>query len=216
MRAAGTPVAAGAADNAASAVGTGTVLPGDVFHTIGTSGVIFAHSDRPAVAARGRVHTICAAVPQGWGFMSCTLSAGLSLRWYRDQFCSQECLEAERSGVDSYALLDKKAAAIAPGADGVIFLPYLMGERSPLLDEACRGVFFGLSARHTKEHLLRAVMEGVAYSQRACLDVFREMGLRPKTIKLCGGARSPLWRQILADQFHLPVTTMASGESPTG
>lgn len=214
--AAGTPVAAGAADNAASAVGTGTVRTGGVFHTIGTSGVIFAHSDRPAVSAGGRVHTICAAVPQGWGFMSCTLSAGLALRWYRDQFCVQECLEAERSGTDSYALLDKKAAAVAPGSDGVIFLPYLMGERSPLLDETCRGVFFGLSALHRREHLLRAVMEGVAYSQRACLDVFREMGLRPEKMKLCGGgAKSPLWRQILADQFHLPVTTMASSESPT-
>lgn len=214
--AAGTPVAAGAADNAASAVGTGTVLPGSVFNTIGTSGVIFAHSDRPAVAAGGRVHTVCAAVPHGWGFMSCTLSAGLALRWYRDQFCAQECLEAEQSGVDSYVLLDRKAAAVAPGADGVIFLPYLMGERSPLLDETCRGVFFGLSARHGREHLLRAVMEGVAYSQRACLDVFREMGLRPETMKLCGGgAKSPLWRQILADQFQLPVTTMASSESPT-
>lgn len=214
--AAGTPVAAGAADNAASAVGTGTVLPGNVFNTIGTSGVIFAHSDRPAVAAGGRVHTVCAAVPQSWGFMSCTLSAGLSLRWYRDQFCTQECLEAERSGMDSYALLDKKATAVAPGSDGVIFLPYLMGERSPLLDGTCRSVFFGLSARHKREHLLRAVMEGVAYSQRACLDVFREMGLRPETMKLCGGgAKSPLWRQILADQFHLPVTTMASSESPT-
>lgn len=214
--AAGTPVAAGAGDNAASAVGTGTVRVGDVFNTIGTSGVIFAHSDRPVVAAGGRVHTVCAAVPQGWGFMSCTLSAGLALRWFRDQFCAQECMEAEQSGLDSYALLDQNAVSIAAGADGVIFLPYLMGERSPLLDETCRGVFFGLSARHGRAQLLRAVMEGVAYSQRACLDVFREMGLRPETMKLCGGgARSPLWRQILADQFHLSVTTMASSESPT-
>lgn len=214
--AAGTPVAAGAADNAASAVGTGTVLPGSVFNTIGTSGVIFAHSDRPAVAAGGRVHTVCAAVPNGWGYMSCTLSAGLALRWFRDQFCAEERMEAEKTGVDSYVLLDKEAAAVAPGAEGVIFLPYLMGERSPLLDETCRGVFFGLSARHERAHLLRGVMEGVAYSQRACMDVFREMGLEPQAMKLCGGgAKSPLWRQILADQFRLPVTTMASGESPT-
>lgn len=214
--AAGTPVAAGAADNAASAVGTATVHPGDVFNTIGTSGVIFAHSDKPAVAAGGRVHTICAAVPNSWGFLSCTLAAGLSLRWYRDNFCTQECIEAERRGVDSYALLDQLASEVAPGAEGVIFLPYLMGERSPLLDENCRAVFFGLSARHRREHLLRAVMEGVAYSQRACLDEFRAMGLRPAAMKLCGGgARSPLWRQILADQFRLPVTTMASAESPT-
>lgn len=214
--AAGTPVAAGAADNAASAVGTATVYPGDVFNTIGTSGVIFAHSDRPEIATGGRVHTICAAVPNAWGFMSCTLAAGLSLRWFRDQFCSAETEEAQRLGIDTYALLDKKASALAPGADGVIFLPYLMGERSPLLDETCRGVFFGLSARHNREHLLRAVMEGVAYSQRACLDVFREMGLRPERMKICGGgARSPLWRQILADQFHLPVSTMASAESAT-
>lgn len=213
---AGIPVAAGAADNAASAVGTGTVTQGSVFNTIGTSGVIFAHSDRPAIAAGGQVHTICAAVPNGWGFMSCTLAAGLSLRWFRDNFCGVELAQARAEGVDAYALLDREAAEIAAGAEGVIFLPYLMGERSPLLDETCRGVFFGLSAAHGRSHLLRAVMEGVAYSQRACLDVFRSMGLQPTEMKLCGGgAKSALWRQILADQFHLPVSTMKSEESPT-
>lgn len=197
-------------------MGTGVVTPGSVFHTLGTSGVIFAHTDHPATAPGGRVHTICAAVPNGWAFMSCTLAAGLSLRWFRDTFCAEEVQQAGALGIDSYVYLDRLAAAIPAGSGGLLFLPYLMGERSPVLDERCRGVFFGLSAGHTKAHLLRAVMEGVAYSQRSCLTIFRALGLQPEEIKVCGGGgRSPLWRQILADQFHLPVRTMASAESPT-
>lgn len=213
--AAGTPVAGGAGDNAAAAVGTGVVTQGKAFTTIGTSGVVFAHSDQVTIDPQGRVHTFCAAVPGAWTTMSCTLAAGLSLKWLRDTLFTEERHTAAGMGVDPYYLMDRQAARVPIGANHLLFLPYLMGERSPLLDERCRGVFFGLSAIHTKYDMLRAVLEGVTYSQRQCLDVLRGMGVQPKEMLTCGGGgSSPLWRQMLADVFGCPVKTVASKESP--
>lgn len=213
--AAGTPVVGGAGDNAAAAVGTGVVEEGKAFTTIGTSGVVFAHSDKVAIDPEGRVHTFCAAVPGAWTVMSCTLAAGLSLKWFRDNFCLAEMETAQGMGVDPYYLMDQQAARVPIGANRLLYLPYLMGERSPLLDENCRGVFFGLSAIHTKYDLLRAVMEGVVYSQRECLDVLRGMGVSFEEMLACGGGgTSSLWRQMLADVYGCRVSTVASKEGP--
>ena len=210
---AGTPVAAGAGDNPAAAVGTGIVRQGSAFTTIGSSAVIYAVSDTLRLDRQGRVHSLCASVPGKWTVMSCTQGAGLSLKWLRDTCCAEETARARESGTDPYRLMDELAAAIPPGADKLLFLPYLMGERSPHPDPLCRGVFFGLSARHTRAHMIRAVLEGVAYSQRECLDVFREMGVPVAQMTLCGGGgRSPLWRQMLADLYGCPVTTLQEDE----
>ena len=211
----GTVVVGGAGDNAAAAIGTGTVLDGRAFTTIGTSGVIFAHSSKVAIDPEGRVHTFCAAVPGAWTVMSCTLSAGLSLQWFRNNFCAAEISTANGLNIDPYVLMDEQAGTIAIGADRLLFLPYLMGERSPLLDSNARGAFFGLSNIHTRQHLLRAVMEGVVYSQRDCLDVLRGMGVKFSEMLACGGGgTSPLWRQMLADVYNCPVSTVASKEGP--
>lgn len=201
----GTPVVAGAGDNAAAAVGTGVVKNGLAFTTIGTSGVVYAHSDKAAIDPQGRVHTFCCAVPGAWHVMGVTQAAGLSLKWFRNNFAAGE----------SYAELDEKAAQIPAGANRLLFLPYLMGERTPHLDPDCRGAFIGLSAVHTKYDLLRAVMEGVTYSLKDCLDILKEMGLGIDSMYACGGgAKSPFWRQMLADVFGLPVLTVKCVDGP--
>ena len=212
----GTPVAGGAGDNAAAAVGTGVVRSGRAFVTLGTSGVVFAHADQVSIDPGGRVHTFCAAVPGAWTVMSCTLAAGLSLQWFRNQFCAEERRQAEAEGVDPYDIMTREASRAPIGANRLIYLPYLMGERSPLLDEKARGAFIGLSAMHGRGDLIRAVMEGVSYSQRQCLDILREMGVAPDHIMACGGGgRSPFWRQMLADVLGCTVqTAKAAQEGP--
>ena len=211
----GTVVAAGAGDNAAAAVGTGVVTAGKAFATIGTSGVVFAHADQVQIDPQGRVHTFCAAVPGAYTVMSCTLAAGLSLKWFRDQFCQAECQTAAQMGEDPYTLMSQEAAQSPIGANRLVYLPYLMGERSPLLDADARGAFIGLSGIHARRDLLRAVMEGVTYSMRQNLDVLRGMGIAPAEMRACGGgARSPFWRQMMADVFALPVRTVKNTEGP--
>ena len=208
-------VAAGAADNMAAAIGTGVAQAGKAFATIGTSGVVFAHSDSVQIDPEGRVHTFCAAVPGAYTVMSCTLSAGLSLKWYRDTFCQAEIQAAAEMNADPYVLMNEQAAQSPIGANRLIYLPYLMGERSPLLDSSARGAFIGLSAMHTRKDLLRAVMEGVVYSQRQNLDVLRGMNVAPQTMLACGGgAKSPFWRQMMADVFGMPVQTLENAEGP--
>ena len=211
----GTVVAAGAGDNAAAAVGTGVVTVGKAFATIGTSGVVFAHADQVQIDPKGRVHTFCAAVPGAYTVMSCTLAAGLSLKWFRDQFCQAECQTAAQMGEDPYTLMSQEAAQSPIGANRLVYLPYLMGERSPLLDADARGAFIGLSGIHARRDLLRAVMEGVIYSMRQNLEVLRGMGIAPAEMRACGGgARSPFWRQMMADVFALPVRTVKNTEGP--
>lgn len=211
----GTVVAAGAGDNAAAAVGTGVVTAGKAFATIGTSGVVFAHADQVQIDPKGRVHTFCAAVPGAYTVMSCTLAAGLSLKWFRDQFCQAECQTAAQMGEDPYTLMSQEAAQSPIGANRLVYLPYLMGERSPLLDADARGAFIGLSGIHARRDLLRAVMEGVIYSMRQNLEVLRGMGIAPAEMLACGGgARSPFWRQMMADVFALPVRTVKNTEGP--
>ena len=211
----GTPVVGGAGDNAAAAVGTGVVEDGKAFVTIGTSGVVFAHTNEMAIDPKGRVHTFCCAVPGCWHVMGVTQRAGLSLKWFRDNFFLEEMQTAKGMGVDPYYLMDRQAERAPIGANRLVYLPYLMGERSPKLDSDCRGVFFGLSAMHTKYDMLRAVMEGVIYSQRECLDILRGMGVVSSEMLACGGGgSSPMWRQMMADVYNLPVKTVVSKEGP--
>ncbi len=199
----GTLVVAGAGDNAAGAIGMGIVAPGTVSATIGTSGVVFIVTDKPTLDLKGRAHTLCHAIPGRWHMTGVTLGAGLSLRWFRDNFAAG----------DSYDELADKAAKIAPGSDGAIWLPYLMGERTPHLDPNARAAFVGLTASHTWAHAARAVMEGVAFSLRDSFEIFRELGAEMNTIRLGGGgARSPLWRQIQADVFGQEVETIEADE----
>jgi len=147
--------------------------------------------------------------------MGVTQGAGLSLKWFRDNFCSSEKETAKLMGVDEYYLMDKEAETVQIGANRLLYLPYLMGERTPHLDPNARGVFFGLSAIHTKKDMLRAVMEGVAYSLRDCVEVCKEMGVSVSDMMACGGGgSSPLWRQMLADLYACPVKTVSSKEGP--
>jgi xylulokinase len=211
----GTIVVGGGGDNAAAAVGTGVVTDGTAFTTIGSSGVVYAHSSKLVIEPRGRVHTFCCAVPGAWHVMGVTQGAGLSLQWFRNNFCQSEIQTAQGMGVDPYYLMDKMAENIPIGCDKLVYLPYLMGERTPHLDPDCRGVFFGLSAIHSKPHLIRAIIEGVTYSLRDCIDILREMGLQIKEMRACGGGgSSSFWRQMLADVFGCEIRASVSKEGP--
>lgn len=206
---AGLPVVAGGGDNAAAAVGTGIVRTGIVSSSIGTSGVIFAHSDQIAYDPGGRLHTFCHAVPGKYHLMAVTLSAGGSFRWWRD------VLRAASGRDLSYEQMTEAAAAVPAGAEGLLFLPYLTGERTPHLDPFARGAFVGLTARHSSAHMARAVMEGVVFSMRDGLEIMRSLGLPIGQIRATGGGgRSPLWRQMQADIYGAEVVTLRAEEGP--
>jgi xylulokinase len=205
---AGTPVVAGAGDQAAGAVGMGIARAGAVSGTIGTSGVVFAATDRPALDPRGRLHTFCHAIPGRWHVMGVTQAAGLSLRWIRDRFGV-----LSKEGRDPYDILAEEAAAVPAGSEGAFWAPYLMGERTPHLDPNARAALVGLTASHTRGHVIRAVMEGVAYSLKDTFTIFEEMQIPVTSIRLGGGgARSPLWRQIQADIYAHEVEIVAAEE----
>jgi xylulokinase len=209
----GTPVVAGAGDQAAGAVGMGIVAPGAVSATIGTSGVVFAATDRPSLDPKGRLHTFCHAVPGRWHVMGVTQSAGLSLRWFRDRFgaCGSNSNSEDRR--DPYECLTAEAAAVPPGSDGLLWAPYLMGERTPHLDPNARAALIGLTASHTRGHVVRAILEGVAFSLRDSFTLFSEMSVPVRNIRLGGGgARSPLWRQIQADVYGHEVEILEAEE----
>jgi xylulokinase len=193
----GTPVVAGAGDQAAGATGMGIVVPGAASATIGTSGVVFAATDSPALDPKGRLHTFCHAIPGRWHVMGVTQAAGLSLRWFRDQFGS-----GPEDGRDPYERLSEEASTVAAGADGLLWTPYLMGERTPHLDANARGALVGLTASHTRAHVIRGILEGVAFSLRDTFTIFKETGVPVKNIRLGGGgARSAVWRQIQTDIY---------------
>jgi xylulokinase len=200
---ANTPIVAGAGDQAAGAIGMSITRPGAVSATIGTSGVVFAATDRPATDPSGRLHTFCHAIPGRWHVMGVTQAAGLSLRWFRDQIASGA----------SYEQLTAEAAGVPPGADGVLWAPYLMGERTPHCDPNARAALVGLAASHGRGHIVRALMEGVAFSLRDTFSIFSEMRVPVDSVRLGGGgSRSPLWRQIQADVYGYPVDTVQADE----
>jgi len=200
----GIAIAAGAGDQAAAAVGNGVIVEGLLVCSIGSSGVVFAHSDRPVVDGSGRLHAFCHAVPGAYHIMGVTLAAGASLRWWRDLV-----------GKGTYEELNTLAGQAPPGSEGLLFLPYLSGERTPHLDSRARAAFFGLSARHGVAHLTRAVLEGVAFSLRDSLEMMVGLGIAPTEIRTTGGgARSPLWRQILADVLNRPIVRPVADQGP--
>src|SRR6266851_1685911 len=203
-----TPVVAGGGDQAAGAVGMGIVRPGTVSATIGTSGVVFAASDKPALDPKGRVHTFCHAVPGRWHVMGVTQGAGLSLRWFRAQFGI-----AKNGSTQTYDEMTAEATKVPAGADGLLWTPYLMGERTPHLDPYARGALVGLTAQHTRAHVIRAILEGVAFSLRDTLTIFHDLNVPVKSIRLGGGgARSSVWQQIQADIYGTPVDLVAAEE----
>jgi xylulokinase len=202
---AGTPVAGGGGDQAAGAVGCGVVETGIVSSTIGTSGVVFAYSDTPATDPKLRIHTFCHAVPGKWHVMGVQLSSGGSLRWLRDTFFAGE----------NYDQMTGEAEGIAPGCEGLVFLPYLTGERTPYPDPYARGVFFGITLRHAKPHFTRAVLEGVTFGLRDTFEIFAEIGVPVAQVRASGGgAKSALWRQINADITGFEHVTLGVDEGP--
>jgi xylulokinase len=212
---AGIPVAAGGGDNSAAAIGTGIVLPGVVSSSVGSSGVVFAYSEHPTPHPEGRLHTMCHSVPGAYHYMGVILAAGLSFRWLREILLDDIFGAAVPAGADAYDLLTARAATAPPGAEGLVFLPYLTGERTPHMDPAARGAFVGLTSRHTPAHLARAVMEGVTFALRDSLALMRELGLPvERIIATGGGARSPMWRQMQADILGAPVWRTAAEEGP--
>ncbi len=199
---AGMPVVGGGGDQAAQAVGSGIVKAGVISVTSGTSGVVFAHSEKYAFEPQGRLHAFCHAVPGKWHFMGVMLSAGGSFRWLRDSIGDVEKAAASLSGDDPYNLLTREAALAPVGSEGLLFLPYLTGERTPYPDPEARGAFVGLTLRHTKRHLIRSVLEGVSFGLRDSLELIKGLGVPIEQVRASGGgARSPLWRQIQADVF---------------
>jgi xylulokinase len=199
----GTPVVGGGGDQASSAVGNGIVEEGIVSCTLGTSGVVFAHMEKAAYDPAGRVHTFCHAVPGKWHVMGVTQGAGLSLQWFRNQLAP---------GAD-YDSLMAEAARSPAGAQGLFWLPYLMGERTPHLDALARGGWIGLTASHTRADLIRSLVEGVSYSQRDCLDIVEALGVAVASVRASGGgAKSPFWRQVLAGILSRRVVTLQTQE----
>jgi xylulokinase len=205
----GTPVVAGAGDQAAQAVGSGVIAEGVLSVTTGTSGVVFAASSRYRVEPQGLLHAFCHAVPQTWHLMGVMLSAGGSFRWYRDTFGGEETAKALAAHRDPYDVLIEGAETVAPGAEGLLFLPYLTGERTPYADPHARGVFFGMTLRHTRAHFTRAVLEGVTFGLRDSLELVRSLRLEINQVRASGGgAKSAFWCQMMADIFHTPIVAL--------
>lgn len=199
-----TVVVAGAGDQAAGAVGNGIVEPGIISSTTGTSGVVFAYTDKAKTDPSGRLHTFCHAVPGKWHVMGVMLAAGGSFKWLRDML-----------GEDSYHVMTEQASKAQTGSEGLIFLPYLMGERTPHADSDAKAVFFGISPRHTRAHIIRSVMEGVSFGLRDSLEIIKELGIPASEIRASGGgAKSKLWKQIQADVNKEPIYTINVDEGP--
>ena len=212
---AGTPVVGGGADNTCGATGNGIVKEGRALSSIGTSGVVFAHTDRVRVDPGMRVHSFCHSVPNRWYLMGVTLSAGNAFRWFRDALSPLETQVERISGIDAYTLLTEEAQMAPAGSEGLVFLPYLTGERTPHRDASARGVLFGISQRHGRAHVVRAVMEGITFALNDSLRIIRGLGVKVREIRATGGGgRSPFWVQMQADVFDTPVVTVAATEGP--
>lgn len=208
-------VVGGAGDCAAGAVGNGIVSTGSLSTSIGTSGIMFVHSDEVQIDPAGRLHTFCHAVRGKWHMMGVSLSGGGCLQWFRNRLCAAEIAAAKRTKVDPYELLTDEAVATPAGAEGLFFLPYLSGERTPHADPDARACFVGLTLAHGRGHMVRSVMEGVAYAMRDSLAIIQEMGVPVREIRASGGgSKSPFWRQIQADVFGQSVYTINAEQGP--
>jgi xylulokinase len=211
----GIPVVGGGGDNAAGAVGNGIVRRGVVSAGLGTSGVVFAHSDQVEIDPEGRVHTFCTTVPGQWHVMGVMLAAGGSLQWFRNTLCQDLVAEARRRKIDPYELITAAASRVPAGSRGLYFLPYLTGERTPHGDPHARACWIGLSNMHGRDEMARAAMEGITYAMRDSLEIIRGMGVPVNEIRLTGGgARSSMWRQMQADVYGQSVCTLRAAEGP--
>jgi xylulokinase len=205
----------GGGDQAAGAVGNGIVKKGVISATMGTSGVVFAFSDTVATEPLGRAHTFCHAVAGKWHIMGAVLAAGGSFQWFRNKLGEQETREAKRKKVDPYELLTAKAACAPAGCEGLFFLPYITGERTPHADPDARGAWIGLSTRHGRNELVRAVMEGATYAMKDSFEILKNLGVPIREVRLSGGgARSKFWRQMQADVYDHHVCTINASEGP--
>ncbi|MHB1559206.1 MAG: xylulokinase [Isosphaeraceae bacterium] len=212
---AGTPIVGGGGDQPAGAVGNGIVRQGVLSATMGTSGVVFAHADQLGFDPLGRLQRGCHAVPGAWHVMGVVLAAGGSFQWFRNELGKAEVALAKQKGEDPYFLLTAEAALAGPGAEGLFFLPYLTGERTPHFDPDARGAWIGLTVRHGRPHLIRSVLEGATFAMRDSLELIREMGVAIEQVRVSGGgARNPLWRQIQADIYGCDVHTINASEGP--
>ncbi|MBX7167500.1 MAG: xylulokinase [Pirellulales bacterium] len=208
-------VVGGAGDCAAGALGNGIVRRGVLSTSIGTSGIMFVHSDTVEIDPEGRLHTFCHAVRGRWHMMGVSLSGGGCLQWFRERLCQTEIALAKKTKRDPYQMLQDEATPTPAGAEGLFFLPYLSGERTPHADPDARACFVGLTLKHTRGHMVRSVMEGVAYAMRDSLEIIREMGVPVNEIRASGGgSKVPLWRQIQADVFGQRVMTLNAEEGP--
>jgi xylulokinase len=211
----GIPVVGGGGDQAAGAVGNGIVASGIVSATLGTSGVVFAHADKPTRDPQGRVHTMCHAVPGEWCVFGCMLSAGGSFQWFRNSLGQDEVAQARKKKIDPYVLLTKQAEKAPAGCEGLFFLPYLTGERCPHPDPDARGAWIGLTARTQRSWLIRSLLEGVTYGMRDALEIMKQMGIGVSQVRASGGgARSEFWRQLQADIYNSPIVLTNAGEGP--
>lgn len=205
----GIPVVAGGGDSVISSIGTGVIREGGCFTSIGTSGIICANTRKIRIDRKGRVNTYCSPVPEMWSVITCSVTSGYALKWMKENFCIFETESAREKGMDVYDLLDKTAGGVPPGAKGLIFLPYLMGDRTPHLNPDAKGIFFGITSGHCRADFVRAVMEGAAYSLAEGIEVFRELGIDLKEFVLCGGgAKGRTWRKIIADIYGSSVSTV--------
>lgn len=212
----GTPIVGGAGDQAGGAVGSGIVREGIISDSLGTSGVVFAHSDKPVYDSQGRLHSFCHAVEGAWYLMGVTLAAAGSYKWYYNTFGIAGEVSSKYKDLSGYELLNKQAGEAPPGSRGLIFLPYLSGERTPYADPYARGVFFGISYIHNRSHFARSVLEGVSYSQYDCLNLMKELSIiSDKVVLFGGGAMSKLWRQIISDIFNTRIVTLNVEEGPS-
>lgn len=211
---AGIGIAGGAGDQAAAAIGSGIAAEGTVSCTIGTSGVVFAASNQWRATPNGELHAFCHAVPNRWHFMGVMLSAGGSLRWFRDTLAQDAIVEAKARGVDPYEILAERARRVQVGCDGLVFLPYLTGERCPIPDPSIRGGFAGLDVSHSRDHLARSVFEGITAGLAGNVDLMRRLGVNVNEVRLSGGgAKSPFWRSMCAEMFDSSVCLLASDAS---
>jgi len=212
---AGTPVVAGAGDQPAGAVGNGIVRAGLVSATMGTSGVVFVHSPKYVTDPAGRVQTFCSAVAGEYCMFGCILAAGGSFQWFRNTLAAAEVAAAKKNRVDPYELLTAEAAKAPVACEGLFWLPYLTGERTPHADPYARGGWVGVTARTGRNELIRAVMEGATFAMNDAVTIFRQRGIRPRQIRLSGGgARSRFWRQMQADIYGSTCATVRTEEGP--
>ena len=208
-------VVAGSADNAGAAIGSGVVMDADAFTSIGTSAIVFTALDHYKPVPNGSLHLCCSSVPGAWFTMGGPQAAGLSVEWFKEGYCQSLKEEADKAGVSVYQLINEKTAAIEPGSDHLIYLPFLMGERTPHMNPKCRGAFVGLNAIHGPAHLLRAIMEGITYSLADCNNIVRKLGTTVRQMRVCGGgSRNPVWRKIMADLYDCEVVPLKQEEGP--